>query len=122
MIWGILWALRGVTIIATVLPNPDSSCIPRETYPRNVWKEAWANMPFVFWDHELTCQDVMFSGHTVALTLFTLIYIRYVTWTPWLALSNATARMSIVCMLKIFAITFMLAGYYVIVSSKFHYT
>lgn len=122
MLWGILWALRGLTIIATVLPNPDSTCVPQETYPGNIWMEAWANMPFVFWDHELTCQDVLFSGHTVALTLFTLIYIRYITWTPWLASSNTSASMSIANLFRTFALTFMFVGYYVIVTSKFHYS
>merc|ERR1719247_352347 len=65
LIWGILWFLRGITIIATVLPNPDNGCKPQISFPDNIWLEAWANLPFVFWYHELTCQDVLFSGHTV---------------------------------------------------------
>jgi len=121
-VWGILWALRGVSIVSTVLPNPDHSCKPKVTFPDNYWLEAWANMPFVFWHSEMTCQDVLFSGHTVGLTLATLIWIRYLPWTPWYQWAASTGLVSFASLLKFILLMTMFAGYYVIIASKFHYS
>lgn len=122
-LWGILWALRGITIISTVLPNPDKSCKPKLSFPDNIFLEALANMPFAIGYNELTCQDVLFSGHSVALTLATISYIRYMTWAPYL---HCTQERCIIAsgsfVAKTLAVAVMFAGYFTIIASKFHYT
>jgi len=122
MIWGLLWALRAIMVVVTVLPNPDKTCKPKVSFPENIFLEALTNMPFVFWRSELTCQDVMFSGHTVALTLATIILVRYFAWSPWLPPSSSSRFLPGAFMYKTIAIATMLIGYYVIVASKLHYT
>jgi len=121
-IWGILWALRGISIVSTVLPNPDRTCTPKITFPNNIFMEAWANMPWVFWHSELTCEDVLFSGHTVGLTLGTLVFMRYEQWTPWFGASARAGLQSMVTLLRIALMSQALIGYYVIIASKFHYS
>jgi len=120
LLWGLLWALRAITIITTVLPNPDATCKPKVTYPNNIFMEALANMPFDPKHHEVTCQDVLFSGHTVLLTLATLMWLHYVHWAPWPEWTNASPWQTFA--FRTLLILNMLAGYYCIVASKFHYT
>lgn len=122
LIWGALWALRGLTIISTVLPNPDQTCKPKLSFPNSMFMEALANMPFVFWRHEMTCLDVLFSGHTVALTLATLLLLHYMAWAPWFQCSTSPGIVSGAFLFKTIAIINMFIGYYVIIASKFHYT
>merc|ERR1719261_146416 len=69
LIHGVLWLLRAVTILVTPLPNPYHQCVPHTSYPKNIFMEAFANMPFFWWWKEMTCQDVMFSGHTAGGTV-----------------------------------------------------
>lgn len=120
LMWGLLWALRAITIISTVLPNPDGTCKPRIAYPNNIFQEALANMPFVFWRHETTCHDVMFSGHTVILTLASLMWVYYADWAPWPEWCNCSSFATLVFRLSVFLMT--LTGYLCIIASKFHYT
>jgi len=124
LICGLLWGFRGIMIVSTVLPNPDPSCKPQITFPDNIFWEAFANMPIVFWHSELTCQDVMFSGHTVVITLPTLFLLRYSAWSPWVppSTSSPSSVWSGVLLFKITVIMIMLVGYYVIIASKLHYT
>lgn len=120
LLWGVLWAIRTVFIIATVLPNPDGTCKPSITYPNNIFMEALAIMPFDAKHHEVTCQDVSLSGHTVLLTLATLMWLHYVHWAPWPEWSNSTS--SGMLAFRILLMLNVLAGYYCIIASKFHYT
>jgi hypothetical protein len=121
LLWGVLWALRAITIVSTVLPNPDESCKPRILFPDNIFKEALALMPSImFWRHDVTCQDVMFSGHTVCLTLGTLLWAYFVDWAPWP--QWAASSPAAVFTFKFGLIANMLVGYYCIIASKLHYT
>lgn len=120
LMWGLLWALRAITLISTVLPNPDGTCKPRISYPNNIFQEALANMPFVFWRHETTCHDVMFSGHTVILTLASLMWVYYADWAPWPQWCDFSSCATLVFRTSVFLMT--LTGYLCIIASKFHYT
>lgn len=121
LLWGLLWTLRAVTIVATVLPNPDAECKPHTSYPDNVFMEAAVLMPpFNNIFSQVTCQDVLFSGHTVILTLASIMWLHYSHWAPWPEWSNASswAILAFRCMV----ILNMLVGYYCIIASKFHYS
>jgi hypothetical protein len=122
LIWGILWFLRGVTIISTVLPNPDKTCEPRISFPDNIWLEAWANLPFIFWYDELTCQDVLFSGHTVGMTVAALMWIRYIAWAPVFEWTTKEGLSSLAFWYKVLVVLYTLFGYGVIIVSHFHYS
>lgn len=71
---------------------------------------------------ELTCQDVLFSGHTVGLTLASLVLIRFTAWSPWTICITENSVFSFATLFKLVVIFNMLFGYYVIIASKFHYT
>jgi len=79
MCWGTIMGIRGMTIIVTPLPNPDSTCEPIIQYPDNLFMEAF----MIAITKDLTCEDVMFSGHTVCMTCAMLIIMRYVPLAPW---------------------------------------
>merc|ERR1712194_986383 len=102
----------------------------------NIWQEAVANTPGInalfsivvghgFEPYnELTCQDVMFSGHTAMGTVwsvFSMMYMRKSPWFPDRALSNDrwfnTARLGELCV-----VIWLLRGWYVIFASHFHYS
>mmetsp|Transcript_82738 Transcript_82738/g.230733 ORF Transcript_82738/g.230733 Transcript_82738/m.230733 type:complete len:352 (+) Transcript_82738:36-1091(+) len=120
--WGLLWFCRAFTILVTPLPNPDLTCKPRISFPHNLWREAWAIMPFDPAHNELTCQDVLYSGHTVAITLSVLFIFKYSALSPWF---EGTVRRrycgSLTVVYLIGSIT-LLIGYYCIIASRFHYT
>eukprot|EP00933_Yihiella_yeosuensis_P054759 TRINITY_DN5330_c0_g1_i2.p1 TRINITY_DN5330_c0_g1~~TRINITY_DN5330_c0_g1_i2.p1 ORF type:complete len:381 (+),score=33.39 TRINITY_DN5330_c0_g1_i2:42-1184(+) len=120
--WGILWFCRAFTILTTPLPNPDHTCVPRISFPDNIFLEAWANLPIVPWYDELTCQDVLYSGHTVALTLNMLFIFKYVRLAPYGDWSASNAMCSLSTVVNTLGILMVIVGYYFIVASHFHYT
>lgn len=124
LIWGFLWAFRGAMIVSTVMPNPEKTCKPKISFPDNIFLEAWANMPFVFWRSELTCHDVIFSGHTVALTLATLSFLHYSERAPWPQFQSWPTWLSVPgpFIFKALHMANMLAGFFIIIVSKTHYT
>jgi len=121
VMWGLLWLFRGVTIIVTPLPNPDFTCKPQVSFPDSAFMEAWANLPFVFWHSETTCQDVLYSGHTVSLTLGAMFLCYYWPRSPWTCYSVKHPR-RIKVILYTLGTLFVISGYYFIVASHFHYT
>jgi len=108
-----LFLLRGFSIISTILPNPDASCISTVTNG-NIFKLAVD----VFIGKRHTCRDVLYSGHAVHITLCALIWRDYLPlcpmWSvPWwerLKVSRVMAYVSAV------------VGYCVIIGTHFHYT
>jgi len=122
IMWGVLWVLRGLCIVTTPLPNPDFTCVPRITYPDNVFLEAFAIFPGLIAD-DLTCQDVMFSGHTVGMTLWAQVAAKYWSKAPWRA-SDATEEGpgSFNTFIDAVMILIVIAGMYFIIASHFHYT
>lgn len=119
--WGILWFCRAFTIVVTPLPNPDHTCVPKITFPGNIWVEAAANLPISPY-HEMTCLDVMYSGHTVALTLNMLFFLHYSRSAPWFECATKENYISGRMLLHICGVIVTLTGYYFIVASHFHYT
>lgn len=119
IVWGALMLCRAFCIIVTPLPNPFHQCVPSITFPDNIWLEAYANLPGVFWHSELTCQDVMFSGHACMGTIFTLFSWRYLKRAPWYP-PHATASLNLLT--DVIAMVWLLCGWYVICASHFHYT
>ncbi|CAJ1371674.1 unnamed protein product [Effrenium voratum] len=122
IIWGLLWFCRAVTIVSTPLPNPDHTCVPRITFPDNVFLEAWANLPIVPWYNEMTCQDVLFSGHTVCMTLPMLTMFKYVRLAPWFPSSSSNRWWSTSTAVNICGTFVLCFGYFFIVATHFHYT
>jgi len=120
--WGVLWCLRAFCIATTPLPNPLTSCVPDISYPDNIFLEAWAILPFSFCGKQLTCQDVMFSGHTVALTLPMLAVFKYTPLAPWFQISASRRWCSISTLTDVLGTFILFFGYYIIVASHFHYT
>lgn len=118
-VWGALFLCRAITILVTPLPNPYHECKPAATFPNNVWLEAFANLPGLSWN-ELTCQDVLFSGHTAMGTTCTVFAMRYCRKAPW-------SKYVIDWQLSDFAIhlagwLWLCYGWFVISASHFHYT
>eukprot|EP00929_Paragymnodinium_shiwhaense_P027917 TRINITY_DN16278_c0_g2_i2.p1 TRINITY_DN16278_c0_g2~~TRINITY_DN16278_c0_g2_i2.p1 ORF type:complete len:434 (-),score=7.71 TRINITY_DN16278_c0_g2_i2:349-1563(-) len=122
LVWGALFLCRAFTILVTPLPNPYHKCVPKITFPHNIWKEAYANLPNVFWYNELTCQDVLYSGHTAMGTVFTLFTVTYLRRSPWCTLILHKSCISIPTFCDVVAAVWLLYGWYVICASHFHYT
>eukprot|EP00929_Paragymnodinium_shiwhaense_P020694 TRINITY_DN13702_c0_g1_i1.p1 TRINITY_DN13702_c0_g1~~TRINITY_DN13702_c0_g1_i1.p1 ORF type:complete len:406 (-),score=30.34 TRINITY_DN13702_c0_g1_i1:127-1218(-) len=118
IVLGLLYLCRAFTIIATPLPNPDHTCKPQISYPDDIWREGWA----IFIDGDVTCQDVMFSGHTTLLTTMMLFFLHYMQVSPWSQASLAHDWMSVPTGVWLLSVLYMIMGYYFIVASHFHYT
>lgn len=71
LVLGVLFLLRGATIVLTTLPNPQTTCVATAT--GNTWIEGFLIM---FGIHK-TCRDMFFSGHTVNMTIACLCWGRY---------------------------------------------
>lgn len=69
---GSLFVLRGVSIVITMLPNPLKNC--RSTALD--YHPAVASLMIIS-GQVVTCGDVLFSGHTVNLTLAALVWQTY---------------------------------------------
>lgn len=111
VILGMLFVLRGFSIIATVLPNPAKNCEKKITY-QNIWREAF----YLMLGQDVTCTDVLYSGHTINITLCALLWIEYNNRAPYV-------RDGWVNWLVKFAVSaWSLTAYVVIVASHWHYT
>lgn len=117
---GVLFFFRSFSIISTVLPNPDDTCEPRTSHPNHLLIEAWS----IFTHKDLTCQDVLFSGHTVAITLSGLFIMEYVPKSPWFAGSLLSRHkwLSTLSILNIACSLYLVVGWYVVSATHFHYT
>eukprot|EP00928_Gymnodinium_smaydae_P002959 TRINITY_DN1107_c0_g2_i2.p1 TRINITY_DN1107_c0_g2~~TRINITY_DN1107_c0_g2_i2.p1 ORF type:complete len:393 (-),score=7.86 TRINITY_DN1107_c0_g2_i2:243-1337(-) len=118
MILGLLYLCRAFTITATPLPNPDQTCKPRITYPDSIWQEGWA----ILSKGDITCHDVMFSGHTMLLTTSMLFFFHYIRRSPWHEHGLSHEWFSTSSGLFMGSCVYMAIGYYCIVASRFHYT
>eukprot|EP00397_Hematodinium_sp_SG-2012_P026335 GEMP01027584.1.p1 GENE.GEMP01027584.1~~GEMP01027584.1.p1 ORF type:complete len:384 (+),score=36.57 GEMP01027584.1:118-1269(+) len=112
---GTLFFLRGFSIICTVLPNPAKYCVSdvpshKET---SVALQAW----YILLGWRVTCADVLYSGHTVNLTLCLLVWWNYSHLCPIRRCSNYTFPFG-----KTFATIWCVLGYMLIIITHFHYT
>ena len=78
---GMLFLLRGVTIIVTLLPNPFYQCV------RKGWEQGLTDNVFiggfnVMFGNASTCADVLYSGHTLNITLLALVWHQYTHVVP----------------------------------------
>lgn len=73
LLLGFLFLLRGCTVVLTSLPPPRIDCELQKDTGRSVWFEALLIIIGV----SRTCRDLVFSGHTVNLTLAALVVLEY---------------------------------------------
>jgi hypothetical protein len=120
-IWGLIFAARGICIIITPLPNPYYECIPQISFPGNIWMEALAIFPWCgpIFGSQLTCQDVMFSGHTVMGTLYTVTLLRYIRLAPW---GRSTHQEWVGVVVRLLGGLWLCGGWFFIIAAHFHYT
>lgn len=68
-VWGIVFILRGVSVVLTSLPDPSDLCREHRA-AASAWK--WL-LPMAY----PICGDLFFSGHTVMFVLCALVWTRY---------------------------------------------
>lgn len=112
---GTLFLLRGFSIICTVLPNPAKDCVSdvlagEET---SIALEAW----YIILGWRVTCADVLYSGHTVNLTLSVLVWWNYSHLCPIGQCHADTFPFG-----KTLATIWCAVGYLLIIITHFHYT
>lgn len=108
MLHGTIFFLRALTItcnlditnIVTILPNPFHVCKPK--YNQNIYYTAL----LIIIGRDYTCHDLLFSGHSVVIMIYSLFYFRY------------TKSMFLKCSI----IPLTLTGFFLILSTRFHYT
>ena len=123
---GTLFLLRAFAIISTMLPNPLESCKPTAT--GSPWVEAFN----ILNGSIVTCADVMYSGHTVNITLCAMTWHTYShvvpisTFDPLFAmggrLTNKLGDAQRLTTAKLLCWVFTFVGYMCIIGSRFHYT
>lgn len=122
---GVLFLLRAISIATTVLPNPATYC-EATIRQSNPWLEA-VNLIL---QRDVTCTDVLYSGHTVNITLCCLVWIEYAPRTPLfprrtcgpcgitIALAGSCDRPAIATL----AVVWAGCGYLIIIMTHFHYS
>lgn len=127
-IHGTMFLLRGVSIFVTQLTVPQAGC--EATVSGSPWVEAL----WIMTGHHQTCSDIMFSGHTTALTVLALIWTNYTRGEEWRAcygqnvpgfclpqldaVNDPISCTPTVTLVWLYAI----AGYVLIIDTHFHYT
>eukprot|EP00906_Rhabdomonas_costata_P026198 RCo037341 len=111
-IYSCLILLRSLCIITTLLPNPFTSCT--FTFAHNPWVEALLVMSL----YERTCADVLFSGHTVDLTMCALVWYYYSRLSPL----PCDPTLSWQWWQQLFALFFAGFGFFLLVATHLHYT
>jgi len=123
---GTLFFFRAFSIISTMLPNPADYCVTDVQY--SPWYEALR----ILSGATVTCADVMYSGHTVNITLCSMTWHCYSHVVPinsfdplfskFGPLANKLGELQRLTTVKavVWASTFL--GYCFIIGSRFHYT
>ena len=73
---GCLFFLRGFTIVVTLLPNPMYACRVENISEEDLVQWWWTGFKVAF-GQAVTCADVLYSGHTVNMTLCGLAWHQY---------------------------------------------
>lgn len=123
---GTLFLFRAFSIISTLLPNPLLECETDVT--GSPFYEAFRIMAGA----TVTCADVMYSGHTVNITLCAMTWHNYshvvpiFDWDPLFGWNGRTTNklgdLERLTTVKLFVWIFAALGYVFIVGSRFHYT
>ena len=131
---GTLFIFRGVSIVATMLPNPLQSCTTKALeYPA---VEAAA---LILTGKIATCADVLFSGHTVNSVLAGLVWHTYshkkgcqifrascdpigALCCPGTPAENKAGRLVRATTDKYLMWTYVIATLLIIIATRFHYT
>ena len=106
-IYGFLFFLRGLSVISTNLPNPNIAHCISTVDDSKPFTEAFA----VLATSKLTCYDLLFSGHTVNLTICSLLWTQYAT---------RHRLFNIISISICWCVSF--TGYFLIIATHFHYT
>ena len=129
---GSLFFLRGICIIITMLPNPLAEC-KIVTQNENPFVGGFK----VLLGEIVTCSDVLYSGHTVNLTLCALMWNEFsslpgaliVDWDPVCTLVaggtpavNEAGHRVRTTTAKAFVWLYTVFGYSMIIATHFHYT
>jgi len=112
VIYGSLLLLRSITVISTSLPDPSPQCLQLHLKGKYNQKDSFQSL-FTGLKQTLvplqssTCGDLIFSGHTVFMTLCVLIWKKYFEYHPWVWI--------IVLIVALF-------GIWSIIATRFHYS
>jgi len=130
-VYGLINALRTITVSVTSLPDPSPYCQAQFTNPTG-WYKSQARWPLVFYravklvlepaTHH-TCGDMVFSGHSVVLLMCCMVFQEYCNPAVFARERRSSARVVRVCFLIRFSIATATAiGLVAIVGTRLHYT
>eukprot|EP00929_Paragymnodinium_shiwhaense_P003342 TRINITY_DN103817_c0_g1_i1.p1 TRINITY_DN103817_c0_g1~~TRINITY_DN103817_c0_g1_i1.p1 ORF type:complete len:360 (+),score=32.27 TRINITY_DN103817_c0_g1_i1:126-1205(+) len=119
---GIMLGMRGLTIVSTVLPNPDQDCKVQDPYGHLKYPFTFAFD--IFRGEAVTCADVLFSGHTVGVTLSCMFLSEYMPLAPWWvsASSHNGALSAGRTTMQVIIVVYAAISYACIIASQFHYS
>lgn len=128
---GSLFFLRGLTIGVTLLPNPLHTCQTKVEFgdhidsidPANPFalflnpaarNEIFIHAVRVMTLQDVTCSDVLYSGHTVNSMLACMFAMAYA--------AGVSKRLLVVTIVRCFFVALLVATPVVIVATRLHYT
>lgn len=107
LLQGTLFMLRSITIVVTLLPNPYHSCVLHPARDESFIAEGLK----VMGGSRTTCGDVMYSGHSVNMTLMNLFWQE-----------NYPSHWRTAAFVRSFWWLVNIVGLIVCVTTHFHYT
>ena len=132
---GLLFAMRGIAISATLLPNPLKECHTTALDYRSAFYAAILIMAAQI----VTCADVLFSGHTVNVVLAGLVWHTYshkagvklfdtqldpcgALFCPGVTVENKAGHIVRASTVKVLIWIWVAVAMFTIVATRFHYT
>jgi shingomyelin synthase len=127
VIFGYLNLLRAYTVIVTSLPDASPECakqfMENATYKEQsvpvaiVSSMRRAFLLVIEAGQHITCGDMIFSGHTVFMTICTMVILQYCREVEMPYLSERVCKAT-----RVWARLFLAAGVMAIIGTKLHYT
>jgi len=128
---GAMFLLRGFTIMVTMLPNPLHDCVSTADVDGQSVAGPFLQALLILTGQSSTCADVLFSGHTVNLTLMALVWHHYSHVVPVVD-SGCNAFCARLCKprlhstalspVKLTGWLIVIGGYLIIIATHFHYS
>jgi len=128
MILGTMFLFRSLTIISTILPQPQRSCMA--TARGNVFLDGL----LIILLQKKTCTDMFFSGHALNISLAALLWTQFSHMYPLIPLSpidkflfrgkpliDNYGRLKRPTITKIFIWMFVLVGCFFVSATRLHY-